>query len=263
MQAHPAAASSPPAIALRNLTLGYEQHPAVHHLSITIDPGSLVAVVGPNGAGKSTLVKALAGQLRPIEGWVEGLGHHRVAWLPQHSGVDRSFPVSVQELVMLGQWHQVGALGRFTSAHRAACHRALEAVGLLGFEKRSIDTLSGGQMQRALFARLILQDAPVVLLDEPFAAVDQRTTDDLLALLHRWHKQGKTVVTVLHDLSQVRANFPKTLLLAREPVAWGATAEVLTQANWQHALRMQEPFDEDAPLCAPASTHAHHPGVAA
>lgn len=257
MQARSDAASSPPTIALRNITLGYEQHPAVHHLSITIDPGSLVAVVGPNGAGKSTLVKALAGQLRPIEGWVEGLEHHRVAWLPQHSGVDRSFPISVQELVMLGLWHEVGALGRFTSAHRSACHRALAAVGLLGFEQRSIDTLSGGQMQRALFARLILQDAPVVLLDEPFAAVDQRTTDDLLALLHRWHAQGRTVVAVLHDLSQVRAHFPQTLLLAREPVAWGATAEVLTPARWQHALRMQEPFDEDAPLCATASTQAH------
>lgn len=263
MQAHTDAGSSPPTIALRNITLGYEQHPAVHHLSITIDPGSLVAVVGPNGAGKSTLVKALAGQLRPIEGWVEGLDHQRVACLPQHSGVDRSFPITVQELVMLGLWHEVGALRRFTTAHRVACHRALGAVGLLGFEQRGIDTLSGGQMQRALFARLILQDAPVVLLDEPFAAVDQRTTDDLLALLHHWHAQGKTVVAVLHDLSQVRAHFPQTLLLAREPVAWGATADVLTPARWQQALRMQEPFDEDAPLCAPASHHTHRHGVSA
>lgn len=263
MQAIPVPVGRPATIALHNLTLGYEQHPAVHHLSITIDPGSLVAVVGPNGAGKSTLVKALAGQLRPIEGWMEGLERQRVAWLPQHSGVDRSFPMSVQELVMLGLWHEVGAMGRFTPAHRAACHRALAAVGLLGFERRSIDTLSGGQMQRALFARLILQDAPVVLLDEPFAAVDQRTTEDLLALLHRWQAQGKTVVAVLHDLAQVRAHFPQTLLLAREPVAWGATAEVLTPAHWQRALRMQEPFDEDAPLCAAASTHAHSHGVSA
>ena len=263
MQATPASPGSPPAIALHNLTLGYERHPAVHHLSITIDPGSLVAVVGPNGAGKSTLVKALAGQLRPIEGWVEGLEHHRVAWLPQHSGVDRSFPISVQELVMLGLWHEVGALARFTPAHRAACHRALGAVGLLGFEQRSIDTLSGGQMQRALFARLILQDAPVVLLDEPFAAVDQRTTDDLIALLHRWHTQGKTVVAVLHDLAQVRAHFPSTLLLAREPVAWGATAKVLTESHWQRALQMQEPFDDDAPRCMPATSHASAQGASA
>lgn len=250
-------------ITLHNLTLGYERHPAVHHLSITLEPGSLVAVVGPNGAGKSTLVKALAGQLRPIEGSIKGLEHQRVACLPQHSGIDRSFPISVQDMVMLGLWHEVGALGRFSAAHRSAGHEALAAVGLLGFEKRGIDTLSGGQMQRALFARLILQDAPVVLLDEPFAAVDQRTTDDLLALLHRWHAQGKTVVAVLHDLAQVRAHFPLTLLLAREPVAWGATAEVLTEAHWQRALHMQEPFDDDAPLCPPASPHAHSHGVSA
>lgn len=239
----------PPAFTLRNLTLGYERHPAVHHLSMDVACGSLVAVVGPNGAGKSTLIKALAGQLRPIDGQVHGLTHQRVAWLPQQSGVDRSFPITVQELVLLGLWHAVGALGRFTAAHRQACHEALGAVGLHGFERRSIDTLSGGQMQRALFARLMVQDAPVVLLDEPFAAVDQRTTADLLALLHRWHAQGKTVVAVLHDLTQVRAHFPLTLLLAREPVAWGATAGALTEANWQRALRMQEPFDEHAPLC--------------
>lgn len=244
-------------ITLHNLTLGYERHPAVHHLSITLKPGSLVAVVGPNGAGKSTLVKALAGQLRPIEGSIKGLEHQRVACLPQHSGIDRSFPISVQDMVMLGLWHEVGALGRFRAAHRQAGRDALAAVGLMGFEQRGIDTLSGGQMQRALFARLILQDAPVVLLDEPFAAVDQRTTTDLLALLHRWHAQGKTVVAVLHDIAQVRAHFPLTLLLAREPVAWGATAEVLTEAHWQHALHMQEPFDDDAPLCAPAASHAH------
>jgi len=248
----------PAAFTLRNLTLGYERHPAVHHLSMDVACGSLVAVVGPNGAGKSTLIKALAGQLRPIDGEVHGLTHQRVAWLPQQSSVDRSFPITVQEMVLLGLWHAVGALGRFTAAHRQACHEALGAVGLHGFERRSIGTLSGGQMQRALFARLMLQDAPVVLLDEPFAAVDQRTTDDLLALLHRWHAHGKTVVAVLHDLAQVRAHFPITLLLAREPVAWGATADVLTEANWQRALRMQEPFDDHA---MPCETHVTRPVV--
>ncbi|MDM7944409.1 MAG: ABC transporter ATP-binding protein [Hydrogenophaga sp.] len=263
MQVTPDTPRPAPAITLRNLTLGYERHPAVHHLSISMAAGSLVAVVGPNGAGKSTLVRALAGRLRPIEGSIEGLQHQRVAWLAQHSGIDRSFPISVQDMVMLGLWHEVGALGRFTAAHRRAGRDALATVGLLGFEKRGIDTLSGGQMQRALFARLILQDAPVVLLDEPFAAVDQRTTDDLLALLHRWHAQGKTVVAVLHDLGQVRAHFPLTLLLAREPVAWGATAEVLTESHWQRALHMQEPFDDEAPLCAAPSAHRHTGGVSA
>ncbi|MGI9215627.1 MAG: zinc ABC transporter ATP-binding protein AztA [Hydrogenophaga sp.] len=256
-------ASSAPAIGLHDLTLGYDRHPAVHHLNADIAPGSLLALVGPNGAGKSTLVKALAGELRPISGTVSGLAGRRIAWLPQHSALDPSFPIDVRRMVAMGLWHRVGALGRFTTEHRRLCDEALAAVGLTGFETRGLDTLSGVQLQRALFARLILQDAPVVLLDEPFAAVDHRTSTDLLALLHHWQRQGKTVIVVLHDLAQVRAHFPLTLLLARERVAFGPTAEVLTDAHWARAQRLHEPFDDDAPTCeAPQGphTHAHHHG---
>ena len=253
--------STAPVIELSNLTLGYDRHPAVHHLSARIAPGSLLALVGPNGAGKSTLIKALAGDLRPISGTVSGLAGQRIAWLPQHSALDTGFPIDVRRMVSMGLWHRVGVLGRFTAEHRRLCDEALAAVGLTGFEARGLDTLSGGQLQRALFARLILQDAPVVLLDEPFAAVDQRTSTDLLALLHRWQHQGKTVIVVLHDLAQVRAHFPLTLLLARELVAFGPTAEVLSDAHWARAQRMQEPFDDDAPLCAASQdphTHVHN-----
>jgi zinc/manganese transport system ATP-binding protein len=240
--------SRPAAITLRNLTLGYDKHPAVHHVSLTIESGALVAIVGPNGAGKSTLIKALAGQLRPLQGTLAGLGQ-RIAYLPQQSAMDRSFPVSVQDMVAMGLWHEVGALGRFSAAQLQRCREALAQVGLAGFEKRALDTLSGGQFQRALFARLMLQDAPVVLLDEPFAAVDARTTADLVALLHRWHDAGKTVVAVLHDLSQVREHFPQTMMIARELIAWGDTAEVLVEAHWQRAQAMHEAFDELAPVC--------------
>lgn len=245
-----------PTITLRDLTLGYERHPAVHHLSLQIEPGALVAVVGPNGAGKSTLVKALAGVLAPLSGHIEGLRREHIAWLPQHSGLDASFPIDVRGMVATGLWRRVGALGRFTKDHRRHCNAALAAVGLTGFEACGLDTLSGGQLQRARFARLILQDAPVVLLDEPFAAVDQRTTADLLALLHGWQRQGKTVIAVLHDTTQVREHFPQTLLLAREPVAWGATAEVLTEANWARAQALREPFDERADECEADSRDA-------
>lgn len=240
-----------PHIVLRNVTLGYERHPAVHHLSMDIEAGSLLAVVGPNGAGKSTLMKALAGTLPLQTGTMEGPTPNNTAWLSQVSTLDTSFPIDVQGMVMMGLWRHPQAWGwgwrRATEKQR--CLDALAAMGLTGFERRSLNSLSGGQLQRARFARLILQDAPVVLLDEPFAAVDQRTTDDLLQLLHRWHQQGKTVIAVLHDLAQVHANFPLTLLLAREPVAWGATAEVLTAAHWQRAQAMREPFDESAPVC--------------
>jgi len=252
----PSSGAAKPAIELHNLTVGYERHPAVHHLSLRWAAGSLVAIVGPNGAGKSTLLKALAGELRPLSGRIEGLAGRRVAYLPQTPQIDRSFPVTVQDLVQLGLWHQVGALGRWKGAHRQRCREALATVGLQGFEARTIDTLSGGQFQRALFARLMLQDAELLLLDEPFAAVDENTSADLLQLLKDWSASGKTVLTVLHDLGLVRAHFPQALLLAREPVAHGATAAVLTPANLRRALGMRESFDDLAPWCeADAAAH--------
>ena len=241
-----------PHIVLRNVTLGYERHPAVHHLNLDIEAGSLVAVVGPNGAGKSTLMKALAGTLPLQTGTLQGLSKANTAWLSQLSSLDTSFPIDVQSMVMMGLWRQQSAWGWHSAHDKQRCLNALASVGLAGFERRSLNSLSGGQLQRARFARLVLQDAPVVLLDEPFAAVDQRTTDDLLQLLHLWQKQGKTVIAVLHDLAQVHAHFPLTLLLAREPVAWGATAEVLTVAHWQRAQAMREPFDESATVCEAA-----------
>ena len=249
-------------IALHSLTVTYQRHPALHHLSGCFEPGSMTAVVGPNGAGKTTLLRALAGDLPLQSGRIDGLAGQRMAWLPQHSEIDRSFPISVREMVMHGLWHQLGAWGWRRASHRAACERALAAVGLTGMERRSIDTLSGGQMQRALFARLILQDATIILLDEPFASVDEPTSADLLRLIAQWQREGKTVVTVLHDLRLVREHFPQTLLLARQAVAWGPTAQVLTEANWLRAQHMREPFDEQAPLCE-HTEHSEHTGPSA
>jgi len=253
--------NNPVAIELHNLTLGYERHPAVHHVSATLTAGSLVAVVGPNGAGKSTLIKGLAGLVRPMQGHITGLAGQRVAYLPQRDDMDHSFPITVADMVAMGLWHEVGALGGYSRAQRQRCTDALAQVGLSGFGQRTIATLSGGQFQRALFARLMLQDAPIILLDEPFAGVDTRTSRDLLALLHTWHAQGRTVLAVLHDMEQVRQHFPHALLLARELVAAGPTPQVLTEANLQRARRLNEAFDDDAPECdappEPASTHTH------
>lgn len=236
-------------IVLENLTVGYERHPAVHHLSVRLPAGGLVAIVGPNGAGKSTLLKALTRRVAIHGGKVSGIDIDRLAYLPQTPDIDRSFPISVREFVMTGLWREVGALGWWRREHRARTEQALATVGLQGFEQRTLDTLSGGQFQRTLFARMMLQDAPVLLLDEPFSAVDQRTTDDLLRLMHRWHHEGRTLVVVLHDLATVRAHFPTTLLLARELVAFGATEAVLTPQNLDRARGRQEAFEDHAPVC--------------
>ena len=236
----------------RDLTLGYDRHPAVHHLNGAIASGALVAVVGPNGAGKSTLFKGIVGLLTPLAGRIElaGLKRRDIAYLPQVADIDRSFPISVFDFVGTGLWRMIGLSGGVGKAAREKIARALSAVGLTGFENRGIGTLSGGQMQRMLFARLMLQDARLIVLDEPFNAVDAKTSADLLALVERWHAEGRTVLAALHDMDLVRAHFPETLLLAREPVAWGATAAVLTAENLQAARRMCEAFDEHAAACA-------------
>jgi zinc/manganese transport system ATP-binding protein len=262
---HPAPGGSLPsapkgALAFHGLTLGYARHPAVHHLDGTIPSGSLTAVVGPNGAGKSTLLKGIMGEIAPLEGEVAraGLARQDIAYLPQAAEIDRAFPIGVFDLVAMGLWRRVGPW-RALKPHRATVEAALAAVGLTGFERRPIGTLSGGQLRRALFARVLLQDARVILLDEPFAAIDARTTDELLGLVHGWHAEGRTVVAVLHDLDQVARHFPSTLLLAREAVAWGATHEVLTADNLRRARRLCEAWDEDAPVCRAAAKHDHPP----
>jgi zinc/manganese transport system ATP-binding protein len=243
------------AVRLRNLTVAYRGHPAVHHLSGTFAAGSLTAIVGPNGAGKTSLLSAMMGRVPAAEGEVafDAGCAGRVAWLPQQSEIDRSFPIRVFDLVALGQWALTGSFGRLEATQRDAVHRALAAVGLEGFERRGISELSAGQFQRVLFARVLLQDAPVILLDEPFNTIDTRTTADLLVLVRRWHAEQRTVVAVLHDIDQVRAHFDFTLLLARRCIAWGPTPEVLSAANLLRARQVAEAWDERAPICREAA----------
>ncbi len=236
----------------RDVTLGYDRHPAVHHLTGEVASGALLAVVGPNGAGKSTLFRGLVGILKPLSGSISlgGVDARDIAYLPQSADIDRSFPLSVFDFVASGLWRQIGFFGGIAQKERAMIAQALAAVGLTGFENRGIGTLSGGQMQRLLFARVVLQNAKVIVLDEPFNAIDAKTSADLLALTKRWHAEGRTVLAALHDIELVRAHFPETLLLAREPVAWGATADVLTAKNLEEARRMCEAFDDEAAACA-------------
>ncbi|MBS3649536.1 metal ABC transporter ATP-binding protein [Pseudaminobacter sp. 19-2017] len=245
------------AVTFRDLTLGYSSHPAVHHLSGEVRRGSLTAVVGQNGSGKSTLLKGIVGVLKPMAGTCQVASNSRIAYLPQQSELDRSFPARVVDLVSMGLWPKRGLLGRYRGEDRDAVASALGTVGLSGFEKRSIDTLSGGQLQRALFARVLVQNADIILLDEPFNAVDSNTVGDLLGVIKRWHSQQLTVMVVAHDLDLVRSHFPETLLLARRPVAWGPTAEALSSENLKKARRFDEAWHDDAPWCEPAGHGGH------
>jgi zinc/manganese transport system ATP-binding protein len=237
-------------IVFENLTAGYDRHPAVHHLCGTLQDNSLTAIIGPNGGGKSTLLKVVTGLLKPLSGHIRKTGRCRIGYLPQVAEIDRSFPMSVFDTVLLGFWPVCGIFGGITQHQRHDALHALEKVGMESFASRPVSALSSGQFQRVLFARLMVQNADVLLLDEPFAAIDSRTTTDLLNILLEWHKAGKTVVAVVHDLPQARAAFPEALLLARECIAWGKTTEVMTDENLRKADHLARVWHDHGEVCA-------------
>ena len=214
-------------VVLRNVTVRYGRRTALEAVSGEFASGSLTAVVGANGAGKSTLLAAIAGVVRLAGGAIDCPARQQLAYLPQLAAIDRDYPLTVSELITLGGWREFGAFRAPNTALRARAAEAAETVGLAGRLGRVIGELSVGELQRALFARLILQDAAVILVDEPFAAVDAQTMSVLLDQMTRWHQEGRTVIAVLHDLELVRARFPSTLVLARRCVAWGATETAL------------------------------------
>jgi zinc/manganese transport system ATP-binding protein len=205
------------------------------------------------------LLKTIAGLLAPSEGVVlrNGLKPADIAYLPQLPEIDRSFPISVAETVMFGAWRRVGAFGEIGDKERHRVSEALACVNLLGYAKAPIAALSAGQWQRVLFARAIVQEAPVILLDEPFAGLDEDTQGLLIALVHEWHESGRTVIAVLHDSDFIREHFSQTLLLAREPIAWGPTDTVLNAENVARARTTIAKWarSDDAP-----EHHHHHHG---
>lgn len=252
-------------LVLDNITVSYRSVPAVHHVYARFDEGSSWAIFGPNGAGKSTLLKAMM-RLLPIDtGTVhwQGLQRHDLAYLPQLAEIDRTLPMSVFELTALGLWHEMGSFGGLRPQQRARVHEALERVGMSAQAQRPIAALSSGQFQRVLFARMLVQQARFLLLDEPFNAMDTHTTQALLQVLRDCVAAGKGVIAVVHDREQARSQFDNTLLLAREVVASGPSRQVLTPGNLHQAdgFRQEERADEwcDVQPEQPAPTqHAHH-----
>jgi zinc/manganese transport system ATP-binding protein len=215
------------AIRLHNVAVRYSGRIALEGVSGTFAAGSLTAVVGANGAGKSTLLAAVAGTVRLAGGTIERPPRGQLAYLPQRAAIDREYPISIAELIALGGWREIGAFRAPSPELRSRIAAAASVVGLTGRLDRRIGELSPGEFQRVLFARIIVQDAAIILLDEPFAAVDAPTIAALLSHIDRWHREGRTVIAVLHDLDQVRAQFPETVVLARRCLAWDKTPDAL------------------------------------
>ncbi len=179
--------------------------------------------------GKSTLLKTLLGLQLPVSGGIsfQNGTAPRAAWLPQLAEMDRQFPVTVYDVVCMGNWPGRGLFTGFNRKHRLLVCEAIERVGLGELQRQPIETLSGGQFQRMLFARLLVQNAPLVLLDEPFTGVDAQTSSFLMALVCQMHAAGKTVIAVLHDNALVKCHFPQVLLLSPQACRWGRAAEIL------------------------------------
>jgi zinc/manganese transport system ATP-binding protein len=210
-------------ITLSDVELRHGERVILSGLSGHFETGSLTALIGSNGSGKTTLLRAIAG-LHPLSsGRIDlgGLKTEDIALLAQGSHLDRSFPITCRDVVALAATR----LGPFRSIGKdrlAATKTALARVGLAEMESRPIQALSAGQFQRVLFARTIVQDARLILLDEPFTAVDAATTRLLLSVIKDWHAEGRTVIAVLHDIDLVRRHFPHTLLLSGQSASWDA-----------------------------------------
>jgi ABC-type Mn2+/Zn2+ transport system ATPase subunit len=210
-----------PALEVRGAVVVYEgdRRPALDGVTLRVPIGSRVALVGPNGAGKSTLLKAVAGLLPLAAGEIRvhglpvGACHHRVAYLPQRSDLDWSFPVDVGRLVLTGRYVHVGWLRRPRAADRALADEMIDRLGLGPVAGRQLAQLSGGQQQRALLARALAQDADLLLLDEPLSAVDVETRAVVEELLADLARRGKTAVVATHDIAGREGDFDVALYL--------------------------------------------------
>lgn len=244
-------------ITVRDVSVYYGHHLALQGVSGVFVRGSLTAVAGPNGSGKSTLLKTIAGVLRPTRGSISFAGNRRpnIAYLPQVAGLQHDFPISVLDVVLTGFYPQAGEAGSLSREQKQAALSALRDVGLAGFENRLISDLSGGELQRALFARVIVQNAEVILLDEPFSAVDAATTARLIQLLLTWHAEGRTIICVLHDLLLIKKYFPESMVLHGKCLGSGHTHQMFEQKLLSFDLDMAElvPPEEEA-----KRPHDHH-----
>lgn len=229
------------AIEVTDLTVAYQEKPVLWDVDFEAPKGSLLAIVGPNGAGKSTLIKAILGLIRPAAGQVLVAGElykpgsKRIGYVPQRGSVDWDFPTTVLDVVMMGRYGHLGWLKRPGEPERQLAIECLRKVGMSDFLNRQISQLSGGQQQRVFIARAFIQDAPIYLMDEPFAGVDATTEKSIIALLRELRSQGKTVVCVHHDLQTLKEYFDWVMLLNVRRVALGKVQDVLTPDNLRRA----------------------------
>lgn len=233
------------ALHVEDLTVSYGATPALWDIDLDVPPGVMCAIVGPNGAGKSTLIKATLGLVRPVAGHVRFLGRDihamrgQIGYVPQRQSVDWDFPTSVRDVVEMGLYRSLGWFRRPGRDARARAMAALAEVGMQDYADRQISQLSGGQQQRVFLARALVQDAPILMLDEPFAGVDASTEAVIIALLKRLRDAGRTIIVVHHDLTTVQSYFDWLVMLNVRIIAQGPVVDVYTPENLRAAYGRQ------------------------
>jgi manganese/zinc/iron transport system ATP- binding protein len=225
------------AITVNELTVDYDGVTAIKDVYFAVRAEELTAIVGPNGAGKSTLIKALLGLIPTRTGTISCFGtspkqyRKDISYVPQRAQIDWEFPANVFDVVAMGLYGELGLLRRFSSAHKDRVHSALTDVDMADFATRQISQLSGGQQQRVFLARSIVQDAELILLDEPFGGIDAKSEVVIVDILRRQKQNGKSIVAVHHDLSTVKDYFDDVILLNKTVTAFGPVDDVFTKSN--------------------------------
>ena len=227
-------------IRIENLSVSYKETLALKDISLVLQGPTITGIIGPNGAGKSTLLKGMLGII-PHEGHAfiddkeMNKSLKKVAYVEQKIHIDYNFPIKVKECVSLGLYPSIPLFHTLKAKHWEKVAEALEIVGLSDYADRQISQLSGGQFQRVLIARCLVQDADYILLDEPFVGIDSVSEEIIMNTLRDLKKSGKAVLIVHHDLSKVPHYFDQVLLVNREVIAFGPTKETFTEANLKEA----------------------------
>ncbi|ETY74806.1 metal ABC transporter ATP-binding protein [Lactiplantibacillus fabifermentans] len=241
-------------LTVKNLTVAYDDTPVFTDVAVNFNAGKITGIIGPNGAGKSTLIKAMLGLIKAQSGTVLSDGHDlkqlqkQIAYVEQRKDLDLSFPISVFEVVMTGTYGKLGLFRQPGKAARDASRAALEQVDLAEFADRQIGQLSGGQLQRVFVARAIVQEAQVIILDEPFVGIDLQSETAIMAILKQWRDAGKTIIVVHHDLNKVSHYFDDLVILNHGIIDYGPVDDVYTADNIERTFSA----DLSAVLFSPA-----------